>query len=74
MFHTHKLFHAPMTVKTAGGTWPEGLCSWSTSAVLAGSYQRASAAPTSSRLARLWPLAKTSMYGSAAFMPRASGS
>ncbi len=39
-----------------------------------GSYQRESAAPTSSRLARLWPLAKWSTWGRAAFMPRASGS
>ena len=37
-------------------------------------YQRDSAAPTSSRLARLWPLAKWSTWGRAAFMPRASGS
>ncbi len=42
---------------------------------LRGSVQRsASTAATSSRLARLWPLAKTSTWGSAACMPRASGS
>jgi hypothetical protein len=45
-------------------------------AVVAAGGQRESVScePSSSRLARLWPLANTSTYGSAVDMPRASGS
>ena len=45
-----------------------------TPATVPGYQRRPRAAPTSSRLARLWPLAKWSTWGRAAFMPRASGS